>query len=189
MFVEKKEDIKKKARIWRPFSQARAFVHTLRLKSVDEWRDYCKSGKKPLDIPSDPDNAYLSEYLDWGDWLGTGNVATGKREFRSFLEARAFVHSLRLQDIDEWYRYCKSCKKPTDIPTDPHRTYWLEFEGYGDWLGTGRLSTRNRHYRSFTEARASVRTLGLKSYKQWNVYCKSGEKPTDIPSHPHDVYN
>ncbi len=154
MFVEKKEDIKKKARIWRPFSQARAFVHTLRLKSVDEWRDYCKSGKKPLDIPSDPDNAYLSEYLDWGDWLGTGNVATGKREFRSFLEARAFVHNLRLKSTAEWKNYCKSGKRPLDIPSNPNQVYRSEYKSMGDWLGTGTIATAKRHYRPFPEARA-----------------------------------
>src|SRR6266516_1270518 len=89
MFVEKKEDIKTKARIWRPFSQARAFVHTLRLKSVDEWRDYCKSGKRPLDIPSNPNQVYRSEYKSMGDWLGTGTIATAKRHYRPFPEARA----------------------------------------------------------------------------------------------------
>ena len=37
---------------WRPFAEARAFVHSRGLKSVPEWWVYCKSGKKPPDIPS-----------------------------------------------------------------------------------------------------------------------------------------
>ena len=32
---------------YRSFKKARAFVRSLGLKSQAEWRDYCKSGKKP----------------------------------------------------------------------------------------------------------------------------------------------
>ena len=39
---------------WRTFEEARAFVHSLGLKSVPEWWVYCKSGKKPADIPANP---------------------------------------------------------------------------------------------------------------------------------------
>ena len=34
-------------REYRSFKKARAFVRRLGLKSLTEWRDYCKSGKKP----------------------------------------------------------------------------------------------------------------------------------------------
>src|SRR5437867_205323 len=39
---------------WRRFEEARAFVHSLGLESEFEWRAYCKSGKKPEDIPASP---------------------------------------------------------------------------------------------------------------------------------------
>ena len=44
-------------REFRPFKKARAFVHKLKLKSVDEWRKYCKGElpghkPKPDDIPA-----------------------------------------------------------------------------------------------------------------------------------------
>ena len=47
----------------------------------------------------------------------------------------------------------------------------------GDWLGTGTVARRLRQYRSFKEARAFVRSLGLKSEAEWCAYCKSGKKP------------
>ena len=37
----------------------------------------------------------------------------------------------------------------------------------GDWLGTGTVATHLRKYRSFKEARAFVRGLGLKSQAEW----------------------
>ena len=46
---------------WRSFVQARKFVHKLKIKKRDGpngWLDYCKSGKKPDDIPSAPWNTY-----------------------------------------------------------------------------------------------------------------------------------
>ena len=40
----------------------------------------------------------------------------------------------------------------------------------------------------FQKARAIVLKLGLKSQKEWREWSKSGERPTNIPSSPHQVY-
>ena len=42
--------------------------------------------------------------------------------------------------------------------------------------------------RPFTGAREFVHTLGLKTSKDWIEYCKSGEKPEDIPANPDAAY-
>jgi len=41
-------------------------------------------------------------------------------------------------------------------------------------------------YRAFKEAKQFVHNLGLKSRSQWLQYCKSSEKPNDIPTYPQD---
>ena len=38
-----------------------------------------------------------------------------------------------------------------------------------------------KQFRDFESARKFVRELGLKNYKEWQEYCKSGDKPEDIP--------
>ena len=43
---------------YRSFKEARKFVHKVGSKSVREWTRYCKSGKKPDDIPSWPSGVY-----------------------------------------------------------------------------------------------------------------------------------
>jgi hypothetical protein len=43
-------------------------------------------------------------------------------------------------------------------------------------------------YKEFEEARNFVRNLKFKTISEWKVYCDSGEKPIDIPSHPITVY-
>ncbi|MGB6509734.1 MAG: DEAD/DEAH box helicase family protein, partial [Xanthobacteraceae bacterium] len=150
-------------REYRSFKKARAFVRRLGLKTRAEWSDYCKSGKKPADIPAVPVRTYAK--VGWagvGDWLGTGAVATHLREFRSFKDAHAFVRRLGLKSQAEWNDYCKSDKKPANIPAKPARRYAKEgWVNWGDWLGTGRIADQLREYRSFNEARAFVRSLGL----------------------------
>ena len=69
---------------WRPFAEARKFVHTLGLKNETEWRAYLKSGKKPDDIPGKPGRAYKTEWQGKGDWLGTGYIHPKDREYRPF---------------------------------------------------------------------------------------------------------
>jgi hypothetical protein len=65
---------------WQSFREARAVVRKLKLKTVFEWRKYCESGKKPNDIPANPDNVYGNDgWSGMGDWLGTGRVATHLR--------------------------------------------------------------------------------------------------------------
>jgi hypothetical protein len=171
----------------RQFEEARKFVHSLGLKSQREWRAYIKSGKKPIDIPSHPENTYRNDWKGMGDWLGTGYLAT--REYHSFEEARKFVHSLELKSVAEWMKFCKSGKKPEHIPTNPARIYkdkgWIS---WGDWLGTGAIAPQNREFLPFKEAREFVHELQLKSAEEWIEYYKSGNKPADVPANPQAVY-
>jgi hypothetical protein len=160
----------------RPFKKARAFVRGLGLKSNKEWSAYCRSGKKPPDIPTNPSGVYAKAgWVGFGDWLGTGTVASYLREFRSFEKGRAFVRGLGLMSVTEWRAFCESGKKPPDIPANPQQTYAKAgWAGYDDWLGTGRVGP-GRH-RTFNKARAFVRGLGLTSVAEWRGYCRSGKK-------------
>ena len=173
-----------------PFAEARAFVHGLGLKSEADWRDYCKSGRKPDDIPAKPYRTYADAgWAGMGDWLGTGRIADRLRQYQSFEDARLLARSLGLRSGAEWRDYCKSGRKPDDIPAKPYRTYAdAGWAGMGDWLGTGTVAPRLREYRSFEEARAFVHGLRLNSNSSWQDYCKSGEKPADIPAAPWQVY-
>ena len=73
-----------------------------------EWIEYCKSGKRPgstivysvkaasmlirdgslvylTRVPRSPENVYKGKgWKDWGDFLGTGNVANKDKKFRTF---------------------------------------------------------------------------------------------------------
>ncbi len=105
--------------------------------------DYRRKRKSLKDDPSNPYDVYKGEgWINWGDWLGTGAIATQRLKYRPFKQARAFVCRLALKSRSEWIKYCKGKlhgkgKKPKNIPASPYRTYkdkgWVSM---GDWLGT-----------------------------------------------------
>src|SRR5206468_8926735 len=131
---------------------ARKYVHSLGIHSIREWLEYIKLGKKPPEIPSNPDNYYKKEWKNWGDWFGTGTVAPRDRVYRSFEHARIYVHSLALRSQSEWYKYCKSGGKPEDIPVNPSNGYTKEWKGWGDWLGTGTVAHQDKEFKTFSQA-------------------------------------
>ena len=171
---------------FRSFSQSKQFIQALGLKGSNEWKEYCKSGEKPNDIPVNPDQVYKNKgWKDMGNWLGTGFIANRNRRYCSFEDAKNFVKKLNIKNTSEWTVYGKSGEKPNDIPGDPSKIYKDKgWKGYGDFLGTG----RTRNYRSFEDARNFVRKLNLKGTSEWREYTKSGNKPGDIPNNPDYVY-
>ena len=176
-----------------PFVDARKFVHALKIKTNREWKQYSKSDKRPSYIPSAPHIVYLNKgWNGIGDWIGTKRPYYGKIEHRSFNEARAYVHKLQLKNHHEWRAYCKSGKKPYDIPTSPESKYkdsgWA---GFGDWLGTGNEWTAAPGYSkyiSYDLAKKIVNPLKLKSRMEWVEYVNSGKKPKNIPAKPESYY-
>ena len=197
---------------WRPFEEAKRFVHTLGFNGQSAWYEYAGSPECPPDIPSSCSTVYGSEWTTWGDWLGTGTIATRLRIFRSYEEATNFVHPLKLKNFNpEWINYCTGKRddlpiKPDDIPSNPDRTY-SEFKkrgAWGGWLGTGTIATHLRPHVSYEEAKEFVHGLGLKSerggrkqnnldlswrnYKAGNLVATLGEIPKYIPSSPEKVY-
>jgi hypothetical protein len=173
-----------------PFGEARAFVSSLGLKSQAEWDAFARSARFPADLPRAPHMVYADDgWESWGDWLGTGRIATYKVEYRAFGQARSFARALRLKSRTEWLEFARSGQLPQDIPIKPERTYAKKgWRGMGDWLGTGTIQPGRQQYRPFLEARAFTRALKFKSAKEWRVYCKSKKRPADIPTNPNLIY-
>ena len=175
---------------WRPFAEARSFVHKLGLRNNKQWRAYLISGNKPNDIPTSPDRIYKnSGWKSWGDWLGTGLIYKGYIEYLSFDIAREYVRKLKLRNEHDWRHYTKSVRKPDNIPSGPHIVYKKQgWKGYGDWLGTGNLRNIDKEFLDFKTAREFVHRLKLQNQVEWRAYLKSGNKPNNIPSDPGNFY-
>ena len=170
-------------REWRPYEEAREYARGLGLRSYKEWQAFMASPRRPADIPVVPSVVYKDDgWSGWADWLDTENYRV---TWRPFEEAREFARGLGLGGQNEWFAYCRGGEKPEDIPYDPRSAYqeqgWVSM---GDWLGTGNIYSGYRQWRPFEEARAYIRSLGIRTVAEWHEYCKSGQKPDDIPPHP-----
>ena len=168
---------------FRDFENTREFVKTLGLKTSVEWYAYCTSGNKPDDIPSNPNQTYKNK-----GWIGFKDFLGNEIKIKDFVSAREFVRALKLKGQKEWMAYCTSGNKPDDIPFNPHRDYIKDFKGYGDWVGTGRVSNKDKQFCTYKKSRDFVRGLEFKGVREWEEYCKSGNKPDDIPSSPQSAY-
>ena len=257
---------------WRPYPEARAFAHTLKLKNLHHWKAYA-TGKRsdlppiPEDIPKAPAAAYVDHgWISWGDWLGNGQIASSLRVYLPYAEARTVVHALGFTTRREWlvlandktrlpanipprpdkiyaetgwthwsdwigcpvkepktrvlkrstprYRDFESARafvqalnlggslnwpryvrgeftdkppKPADIPASPRNVYRDQWQGWGDWHGTGNIAPVSRQFRPFIEARALARTLNLISRDDWIKWWRS-TRPADLPSNPSATY-
>jgi superfamily II DNA or RNA helicase len=177
-------------REYREYGSAKSFIRKLGLKSITEWKNYCKEGNKPMDIPNNPDQYYKDKgWSGFGDWLGTGTVAPHKRQFKSFKEAREYVHSLGIQSSIEWRDFSNSDKRPSDIPGNPARVYKNEgWKGFGDWLGGNKVANKDKVFLTYSEAKKWAAKLNLKTQKEWNEYFKKNVRPSNIPRNPAGKY-
>jgi hypothetical protein len=118
------------------YHEARDYAIKNNLKSTNEWRLHCKSGKMPYNIPKTPYLKYKDNgWISWGEFLGTGKVADNFKIYKSFDEVKKFVSKLNLKSKTEWACYCKSGKKPIDIPSNVSTTYKNEWKNWADFLG------------------------------------------------------
>ena len=114
---------------FRAFAEARDAVHKLQLRSKKEWYKFTSSGRRPKDIPSQPYRTYKHEWKGWGDWLGTGTIASFNKKFLLFHEARRIARGLGLKSSHEWIMYCKFNDRREDIPIVPFEDLQKRVEG------------------------------------------------------------
>jgi hypothetical protein len=201
------------------FEASREYTQKLGLRNFTEWRNYTNNGSKefgskPENIPANPQRTYGSfgskEWKGWGDFLGTGRIATDRRYYRSFEESKEYVRTLGLKsekggrgtDVSLcWRDYINGKLRneigvlPDDIPNNPSQVYGNEWTNWPDWLGTGN-KPRNIEFVSYDEARKFACKLGLldrnivrtagkrknAARQKWNDYCKGLYK--DLPPKP-----
>ena len=173
-----------------PFKKALLYARSLKLKNKKAWEAWRMTGERPPNIPSTPHAVYKHDgWQGWGHWLGTGNLAVGKRVFSPFKKALLYARSLKLKSQREWTDWAKTGVRPAKIPTSPSRTYKHDgWQGYGHWLGTGNVVGGKLDFLPFKKALVYARTLKLKSVKEWQDWAKTGVRPANMPSTPDMIY-
>jgi hypothetical protein len=166
--------------VFLPFEEAREFVWSLNLKNQDEWQEYCSSGKRPFDIPTKPRIIYNNEFLSLPDWLGTMKGWTGYMEYNELID---YVRSLGIKSQSGWIKYWKENEKPNNIPMYPNNTY-TEWSNWYYFLGT----EAPVNFITYKEAEQYVQKLKIMKMKHYYVWCKTEDRPKNIPTNPQTMY-
>jgi len=181
------------------FDQAKSAIKKFNLRTRTEFSTYTNSENFDENIPRDPRTVYLKYgWNGWGDFLGTGKIAPQDRVYLGIVDAKKFVHLLKIDRQRDWASYCRGEMNhlpnlPDNIPRDPRTVYQADFKGWGDWLGTGRVAHQDKEWMEFDEARDFVRNLNFNTMNEYNDYCKGNRsdlppKPVDLPAGPSRVY-
>lgn len=185
-FLGKDPTVRKKCII---FEKAKAFAIGLELKSCKEWKEYCDSGKKPFDIPFQPNRYYKDKgWINWSDFLGTNKRnSSSNRNFLTLENAKRFVRKLNIKNYAGWKECYKSGKIPSNIPAQPEMYYknkgwvnWRHFLGAGHKVG--------RDFLSIEDAKKVVEKFSIKSCNEWFRFFQKVERPFNLPFNPRRYY-
>ena len=101
----------------------------------------------------------------------------------NFEEAHKIVLEMNISSETEW-RNIRSTL-PSNIPRNPNEVDFVNWRNWGHWLGTGNSKNPTGHW-SFEEAREYVRSLGLKSSREYWKLLKNNPD-LKLPYDPSDL--
>ena len=103
---------------YRPFEEAKAYVHAQHFNTRQEWLDHTASPDFPMDLPIYPEYGYRdSGWVDWPDWLGVAGKLTRPRILAILNAIAEVVPDLRPAEL-----YAILCHKGV-MTTDRRHTH------------------------------------------------------------------
>jgi len=165
---------------WLPYEEAKKYAQSLKLKSQKEWLKHTKSKNFPKDVPVTAYRVYKKKFEGYVTFLGNN--------YKTYDEAKKYAQSLKLKGQKEWFEHTKSKNFPKDMPVAVNQIYKKQFEGFGIFLGTGRIADRLKIFRSYDEAKKYAQSLKLKGQKEWFEHTKSKNFPKDMPVAVNQAY-
>lgn len=171
------------------YDEAREWVSRLKLPSYKHWLEFAKARHekgplrglklKPRVIPANPQCTYRDTWISDPHFLG-------HLEYLPYEDVKRRIHPLKFQTSAHWIEW-HNTEKPWFAPRYPFRVY-DEWESWGQFLGNGKVSSRDRHkqFRPFNEAVKFVHSLNLQSENEYKRWAKINAN--DLPINPDTVY-
>ncbi len=166
---------------WMSYEEASAFIQDQGIKTNKQFREWNKSGKRPTNFPSNPNDTYKEEWTTWSAFFGTENISTKEKEWISHQEALDFIQTQGITNSREFEVWKQSGKRPKNFPSAPDKTY--KGKGWKSWehfFGTEKVSLE--------EAEAYIRNEGITSKEKFREWSNSGNRPANFPSDPKKFY-
>ena len=159
---------------WMSYEAAQALMQGLGIKTVRQFKEWNRVGKRPNDIPANPNEVYKSKWKGW-------NAFFGKKNWMSYEAAQALMQGLGIKTVRQFKEWRRSSERPNKFPANPNEVYKSKWKGWNAFFG-------KRSWRSYESARILMERIGIKTWRQFQEWSRSGKRPEDFPSHPHDVY-
>jgi len=170
------------------FNDAKKYLKKFNFKSYQEFKKFYKKNKISKNIPINLEQKYKVD-KNWRglpDFLSTDYRSSRFVNFASFNEARKIVLKLKIKSQQDWRNLSLKIKRKYNLPSIPERHFKKEWQGWGDFLGTGRIS--RIYFKKFFEARKFARSLKCKSSAEWRKKIKGRNLPQGIPADPSSKY-
>lgn len=116
------------------FIEAKSFMSNFNLKSVKDWEEFRDSGKRPNNIPYDPNSSYVNKgWKGWPDflgYLGNGNLWTKSniilylqyfKDSMHVLSERQLIAIISSNGLDRYLKNDHLKKLQETIPNSPER--------------------------------------------------------------------
>ena len=96
---------------------------------------------------------------------------------------------MNFDSVSEFRRSHIAGEVSSKIPSNPNTTYSNKgWKGWSDFLGKKIISTQDKKFKSYNEAKRYVKKLGIKSSTMWRNYIKYNEIEEDMPRMPDWTY-
>jgi hypothetical protein len=105
----------------------------------------------------------------------------------TYTEVKTYVQALGLKTQHDYFRWRKSGNRPETIPSSPNIVY-TEFEGWGEFLGTGRIANQDKKYWNYEQAKIFLKVLQIRSLDHYRQLSNAGIIPATIPKSPWAYY-
>lgn len=154
---------------------------------IEKYKMLCSPIKK---APLNPYTFYGKEI--WKNWSEFLSKPISKKKINNiyydYETCKKVIQDKKIESKSDFYKKIKELIiENNKIPYSPQTIYKDEWEGWGEFLGSGRINSKFRKFKTFEESKQWARSLNLKIVKEWR-YLDLDKIPIDIPKKPDMVY-
>lgn len=157
------------------------------INTMKSYKIWSKSESFPDFLPKAPDKVF-TDWITWGDFLGTGRINTNNRKYiyLSYEEAKNYLkENYNIKNSTDF----KKTKVPIFIPKKPFKIY-SEWNGWGEFLGYKPFRRKiGLEYLDYESAKKWIKeNFGNMSSKEYREISKIDNFPLFLPKKPERYY-
>lgn len=138
--------IESRERHYLSYDEAKQWATSQKFKNRAEFYQ----NPRPINVPSNPEKIYKSEWNGWDEFLG--KEKSKKKAFISYQDAKEWVKNhllpLGIDSFSKYFDWLKNrqdiLEKPKGLPTSPNKIYADEWEGWDVFFG------KEKYYKDYS---------------------------------------